>query len=51
MGSYKHSTNTILLFLTPPKFNPNLFSLKYISNITIIIKGVAILMPIIMLDI
>jgi hypothetical protein len=43
--------NTLLFFLTPPRSYPNLFSLKYISNVAIIIKSVAILIPIITLDI
>ena len=40
-------TNTLLFFSIPPKSHPNLFSLKYASNVAIIIKSVAILMPII----
>ena len=44
-------TNTLLFFLTPLRSNPNLFCLKYASNVAIIIKGVAILMPMITSDV
>ena len=51
VSPYKHLTKIILLFLTPPRSNPNLFSLKCASNVAIIIKSVTILMPMITSDV
>ena len=47
----KYPIEVTLSFLMPFRSNPNLFSLKYINNIAIIIRNIAISIPIIMLNI